>query len=53
VARSGWADRRKDGAISEAILAGKKPTERSAERLWEFAYQHELTFDDEEARSHP
>ena len=25
-----------------AMLAGKKPTPRSAERLWEFAYQQAL-----------
>ncbi len=25
-----------------AILAGKKPSARSAERLWEFAYQQSL-----------
>ena len=43
-AKSGLSER-----TVRAILAGKKPTPRSAERLWEFAYQQKLGFDEGEA----
>ena len=36
-----------------AIIAGKKPSPKSTERLWEFAYQQKLVYEEEEEEAIP